>query len=86
MAWTFTGSHGAYIHVVEKLHSNPLGDMTITAPTLFLFFYLTGGCHFGVVVNKDKKRKKKEKQKKSTHNGPGDKRGIFVTHMLQRLL
>jgi hypothetical protein len=79
LAWTFTGSRGAYIHVVEKLHSNPLGDMTITALTLFLFFYFTGGCVFGVGVNKDekKKREKKNEPKKSTHRGPGDKRGIL---------
>lgn len=63
LAWTFTGSHGAYIHVVERLHSTPLGDITITAPTLF-FLPFTGGCDFGAVVIKDKEKKEKPEKKR----------------------
>lgn len=40
LAWTFAGSHGTaqYIHVVERLHGIPQGDITITASTFVLLF------------------------------------------------
>lgn len=64
LAWTFTGSHGAHIHVVERLHGSPFEDITTIAPTLLYPFH---GGYF--LFHKPKKRRVEQTKSKKKEEG-----------------